>query len=614
MGKPFDHLDLSCIPVDPLVLYNVLAQCLSFPEITSVDEIVSRCFPSVLSENFRDEYLLREVLRKYPGFDLGIDTRAVALEAFLADEAINANTNDRLQTYDVENPHVRQVLSLAARKAVTVLGAFRADWLLEGARFGPGATTRLGGESVNVSQKLSGTPHVTSSAYDLAELILRVTPQWESRLGLDTGEDAYVPSGDYSDLREGPKLLIRELDKLTTVSKNAVTDRTIGIAPCMNIYLQLGVGYHMRKRMYPWGINLNDQTINQRRALEGSITGRIATLDIKSASNSVTRGLVWQFLGNHSHDAKYFDPTWYEVMDRLRTQGCWIDGKAHEYELFSAMGNGFTFELESLIFWSLARATCAILTLPEDVTIYGDDITIPVEAVPLFTEVLAYVGFRLNSDKSFSTTDGPLFRESCGRHYLDGKDVTPFYVDARLDTPDQIILLANNIVRWSLQSDGTLDGRLLPLWSFVVSHLSKDFLKIGIPFSMDANDGLILPFDKVHPSIAYLGNPVIGNSPRPPKSQLAMGYRIKTVVWESRETRPSGHVGLVSWLYNAEKRRFSAPHEEPDHYLKIKRERAPSPKVYGCIPCHYVESLRVPRHESPSPRIVQEQRDRKSVV
>lgn len=608
MGKSIDHLDLSCVPVQPMVLYNVLARCLSFPETADVDGVVSRSFPSVRSENFRDEYLLKEVLRKYPGFDLGIDTQAVALEAFRADEAINAETNDRLQTYDVENPHVRQVLSLAARKAVTVLGAFRADWLLEGARFGPGATTRLGGETVNVSQKLSGTPHVSSSAYSLAESVLKVTPQWESRLGLDISEDAYVPSGDYSELRQGPKLLIRELDKLTTVPKNAVTDRTIGIAPCMNIYLQLGVGYHMRKRMYPWGINLNDQTINQRRALEGSITGRIATLDIKSASNSVTRGLVWHLLGNHSLDARYFDPTWYKVMDRLRTQGCCIDGKVHEYELFSAMGNGFTFELESLIFWSLACATCSILTLPEDVTVYGDDITIPVEAVPLFTEVLAFVGFRLNSDKSFSSTEGPLFRESCGRHYLDGKDVTPFYVDARLDTPDQIILLANNIVRWSLQSDGTLDGRLLPLWSFVVSHLSKDYLKIGIPYSMDANDGLILPFDKVHPSIAYLGNPVIGTSLRPPRSQLAIGYRIKTVVWESRETRPSGHVGLVSWLYNAEKRRFSAPQQESDYYLKIRRPNVPRPKVSGCIPYLFAESLREPRHESHSPRFVQEQK------
>ncbi|DAD52295.1 TPA_asm: RNA-directed RNA polymerase [ssRNA phage SRR6960799_12] len=608
MGKRFDHLDLSCIPVDPLVLFNLLADCLLLRGADAVGEITSRDFPSVSSENFRDEYLLKEVLRKFPGFDLGINTRAVALEAFLADETINAETNDRLQDYDVENPHVRQIMTLAARKAVTVLGAFRKDWLLDGVRFGPGATTRLGGETVNVMQKLSGTPHVTLSAYSLADAFLKATPQWGSRLGLRVDEDAYVPSGDYSDLRTGPKLLIRELDKLTTVSKNAVTDRTIGIGPCMNIYLQLGVGYAMRKRMYPWGINLSDQTINQRRAREGSITGRIATLDIKSASNSVTRGLVWHMLGNHSHDARNFDPTWFEVMNKLRTQGCWIDGKVHEYELFSAMGNGFTFELESLIFWSLACATCAILALPEDVAVYGDDITMPVEAVPLFTEVLAFAGFRLNSDKSFSTTEGPLFRESCGRHYLDGKDVTPFYIDAGLDTPDQIMLLANNIVRWCKQDDGTLDGRLLPLWSFVVNHLSSDLQKIGIPFSEDANDGLILPFDAVRPSIAYLGNPVIGTTMRPPRGQLAVGYRIKTISWESRETKPTGHVGLVCWLYNAEKRRFSAPREEEDPFLKIKRNGAPRPKVAGCIPSLIVENLRMPRHESPSPSFTQVQK------
>ena len=583
MSKRHNLSDLSCTPVDPITLFQKLAEALEIEADAKPEEIVKRPFPSVTSPSFRDEYLLKEVLRKYPSFSLGIDTQIAALTSFWADEAVNAETNDRLSSYDVENPHVRQVISLASRKAMTVLGKFRSDWYLEGVRFGPGATTRLSGKSATVKEKLSGTPHVSKSAFNLANAVVNACPQWAARLGLATCEDAYVPSGDYSDLRM-KKFVLSELDKLTTVPKSAVTDRTIGIAPCMNISLQLGVGYHMRKRMFPWGINLNDQSINQRRAREGSVTGRLATLDIKSASNSVTKGLVWHIVGNHSHAAKYFDPTWYRVLEITRTQGCWINGKAHEYELFSAMGNGFTFELESLIFWSLACATCETLALPLDCTVYGDDIILPVEAVDLFTEVLGFCGFRLNAEKSFSSTEGPLFRESCGSHYLDGRDVTPFYVDATLDTVDQVLLLANNIVRWSRIGSWGLDGRMFSVWKWVTSHLSKDLLKFGIPFSQDANDGLILPFDQARPSTAYLGNAPIKGQALAPRGELFMGYRVKTVGYECRETSIAGQLGLTCWLYSAEKRRFQPP-SAPDIPLeKLPYLRESGQRLPGCIP------------------------------
>lgn len=580
-----DDFDLRCVPVDPTELFQRLSHALGIiPENTDANAIVSRPFPDVAAENFRDLYLLKEVLRKYQGFILGIDTHKKALESFQADEALNAITNARLSDHDTQNAYVRQIFSSASRKAMVVLGEFRSDWLLDGTRFGPGATTRLGGKSATIKEKLSGIPHVSMSAFHLADAFMRSTPQWRARVGLSPLEDAYVPCGDYSSIVADVPFVIRDLDTFMTVPKNAVTDRTIGVGPCMNVALQLGVGYHMRKRLYPWGINLNDQSINQRRAREGSITGRLATLDIKSASNSVTCGLVWHFLGNHSHEARYFDPTWYEVLNKLRTQGCLIDGVPHEYELFSAMGCGFTFELQSLIFWSLACATCELLALPEDCTVYGDDIILPVEAVPLFTEVLFYCGFRLNADKSFATTEGPLFRESCGSHFLDGRDVTPFYIDEALNTVDQILLLANNIVRWSRIGTWGLDGRLEPVWLWVVSHLSQDVRGFGIPYSTDANDGLILPFDQTHPSIAFLGNPVIKGTEKPCRSTLAIGYRVKTVAYETREVAPVGQVGLTCWLYLAEKRRFSPPTEPSICPSKLPYLWEPGVSGRGCVP------------------------------
>jgi len=108
----------------------------------------------------------------------------------------------------------------------------------------------------------------------------------------------------------------------------------------MNVALQLCLGACIRARLYHHGVNLNDQSINQSRAQQGSVCGHLATLDLKSASNSVTTGLVWRMLGNHSEHCA--DLTWYNLLNTLRVSQYELDGERHFYELFSAMGNGAT--------------------------------------------------------------------------------------------------------------------------------------------------------------------------------------------------------------------------------------------------------------------------------
>jgi len=89
------------------------------------------------------------------------------------------------------------------------------------------------------------------------------------------------------------------------------------------------------------------------------------------------------------------------------------------------MGNAFTFELETLIFHSLALAVCDHLGLSTtDVTTFGDDVILPKQGVDLFYRVLRTCGFIPNQEKSFS--DGP-FRESCGTDWLRGIDIRPYY-------------------------------------------------------------------------------------------------------------------------------------------------------------------------------------------
>jgi hypothetical protein len=557
-----------CTPVDPILLHSKLVSAL-FPNSGDVRHepavIVEGRFPDVSDPQFRDRYLLSEVLRKYPGFDLGIDTTQVAIDSFMEDERLNAATNSRLYSSYAEDPRVHQVLDLAGRKIAAVLGRFNWSWWRRGCRFGPGATTRLKAQEASIAGKLSGNPHCTGKALSLGKTLLSITPQWAYKIGIcpTSGE---IPVD------------VRDLDQFEVVPKNAKTGRTIGIQPDLNIYMQLGMGYAMRRKMARWGINLNDQSINQERARTASLKGDLATLDLKSASNSVTLGLVYRLLGNQSHHV--CDPTWYRMLEALRTDGALIDETPHTYSLFSSMGNGFTFELESLIFWGLSTATCEILAIPPDVTVYGDDLIVPTDSVELLHGVLTFTGFRLNDQKSFWSRTGHIFRESCGKHYLDGVDVSPFYVDEPLDNDVQIILCANNLLRWATDSMGYRDGRIRAVWMWLVAHLSPKGARTCIPFG-DANDGLIKSYDEAAPRCVY-------QKSSGQYARTLLGFSAQTVTFQHRMVIEEEEARYISWLYSKSYQRFKnaeptavVPAVEKPEILKVATSRQKSLRFKG---------------------------------
>jgi len=110
------------------------------------------------------------------------------------------------------------------------------------------------------------------------------------------------------------------------------------------------------------------------------------------------------------------------LLARARTSCVMLpDGSIMRQEKFSSMGNGFTFPLETLIFWGLAASCCENNS---DASVYGDDIVIPTDKYDLLVEVLQVCGFEVNVGKSYNTG---LFRESCGKDYFSGIDVRPTY-------------------------------------------------------------------------------------------------------------------------------------------------------------------------------------------
>jgi hypothetical protein len=267
----------------------------------------------------------------------------------------------------------------------------------------------------------------------------------------------------------------------------------------MNMYLQKGFGDFFRRRLKsiswkgagdkPVFVDLNNQVNNQRFAQSGSIDGSLATIDLSAASDSVSTNLVETLL----------PLAWFQALDLVRSEFVSADPKgdapAIRLEKFSSMGNGFTFELESLIFWALASA-CVDLCSDQRLAVYGDDIIVPSAVSGTLIALLNYCGFQTNSEKTF--VSGP-FRESCGKHYFRGVDVTPLLLDAPINNIGRKYWFANSIRRFAGRAlDGDLaDPRYLAPWSLVVNSIPTR-LRRWIPEGI-GDGGLIGTFSECVP-------------------------------------------------------------------------------------------------------------------
>jgi hypothetical protein len=203
------------------------------------------------------------------------------------------------------------------------------------------------------------------------------------------------------------------------------------------MYVQKGLGTAIRRRLRKVGIDLDDQTLNQNHAREGSISGDRATIDLSMASDTISYEIVRLLL----------PPDWLLALEQCRSPvGVLPSGDKVVYRKFSSMGNGYTFELESLIFWAL---TWAVTFLHDGdmslIGVYGDDLIVDTNVVQPLTDVLSYCGFTTNVSKTH--IDGP-FRESCGKHYFNGIDVTPFFVKKPVDNLSELFKFHNRLYRW----------------------------------------------------------------------------------------------------------------------------------------------------------------------
>jgi hypothetical protein len=347
--------------------------------------------------------------------------KMAAIQKWKTTEKRNALTNARLRGMDRGYNILPRVtfytfLGFAQRLISDILGPLD-DQIVLGSMSGGASTSRRRTES-HPAQKYVGQADVTRDANPYVDLIHRMS-------GL------YRQYGSFYNLREVEGAV------LFTVPKKSDIDRCACKEPDINMYLQKGVGSHIRSRLRRFGVNLNDQSVNRRLARIGSIDGSLATLDLSSASDTITISCVEALLPRD----------WFLYLNDIRSHHVVVEDTIVTTEMFSSMGNGFTFELQSLLFYVLMRTTSYFEGISGVISVYGDDLIIPTGMYDSATWVLREFGFLINPDKSFAS--GP-FRESCGGHYLNGDDVTPFYLKRPATRLTDVIRVANQLRRWAM--------------------------------------------------------------------------------------------------------------------------------------------------------------------
>lgn len=396
------------------------------------------------------DYLKEQFLSKFIGPDTAPASvrKERAIAKWLAVEERNAAKNQELMLMEEEYNILPRV---TASKFFAVCQSMIADILSDRApiealigQFSGGATTSRKRTESQPASKYLGRADITSAALPWFVLVMSMCPGWAS----------------YAQSIGGLVPTLVPGNKMFTVPKNTEIDRVAAKEPDLNMFLQKGVGDFIRQRLRLTGINLNDQSRNQRLAREGSITGSLATLDLSSASDSVTTALV----------VKMVPVAWASLLLDLRSPVTEIDGNEHSNEMISSMGNGFTFELESLLFLVLARATAYVTGVSGVISVYGDDIIVPSDLYVDLTWVLNVCGFSVNPEKSFHTGS---FRESCGGHYDAGIDITPFYLRKPITHLIDLIQIANAIRRWSEDGGSVLAPWLEPLWQEIKLAIPK---------------------------------------------------------------------------------------------------------------------------------------------
>jgi hypothetical protein len=402
------------------------------------------------------------------------------------DAALNLflEVNERCRLWSLDTSRMTEVDAIVVGEAKKFLHRFfypefeQVNCILspssisDGFGFGPGAS--IGSSSTDFVSKV-GTSSMSATnpgLYMLYAQAISNDPIW-------------------SDV-ESVRLVKRGVDivrgsRLSFVPKSVKISRTICTEPLLNMLFQKGIEAVLVKQLRKVvGIDFSKQQHKNRLLAQlGSKTGRFGTIDLSSASDSMSLGLVEEFFPR-------------QVVSWLKMTRSEVtvlpDGTEVTLHMVSSMGNAFTFPLQTLFFTSLVYGVYKAYDMFFDrpyghslgsFAVYGDDIIVHREAYDLLCRTLVLCGFRVNADKSFN--EG-FFRESCGGDYYHGQNVRGVYIRTLKHVHDNYSAI-NRLNVWSAEM-----GVLLPE---TIQYLLKGCRILPVPLDEMDVAGIKIPLRSV---------------------------------------------------------------------------------------------------------------------
>lgn len=199
--------------------------------------------------------------------------------------------------------------------------------------------------------------------------------------------------------------------RVTTVPKNLETDRVIECEALCNMIVQRCIACCIKHLIRDeFGIDLDNSQVLHKLLLSDLNN---VTIDLRNASNSVFLAVCEWFMSGSTKKSK--------LLTHLIAARCGTvvlpDGERYKLNMLSPMGNGFTFEVMTLILLVITRHFDTFSH------VFGDDIIVDRDVADDVIRLLSIIGFHTNDSKTFLTGN---FRESCGGFAYNGVYLTSF--------------------------------------------------------------------------------------------------------------------------------------------------------------------------------------------
>jgi len=395
---------LSCLIQDahssvPDVILSRMRVVLQKGDLSGLREVIIPDAYEASPYCFKWSAQLRDLLKKFRFSD----------DMYTRDE-LEELTIGKFMAVQTANPSTRpdsEIISSVLRKARgicrEILGKYDAARHIELCRFGSRAAKGVSLRNAALDKRLG---LLTGSVDHIAWFQNHVLPE-DNLLRLAIREAREI-------IRPGLVSVCSSLD-LQCVPKSYKSLRTIMPNSGIGNFYTNGLGDLIVERLDEYGLKIGlMQEKHKRYARLASITRRIVTADLSAASDSFTTWLVNSVVPRE----------WFQVLKLGRIPDVTLeDGSTQRLTSFMGMGIGYTFPLQTLIFYSLIKAIGAHLGVAGIYSVYGDDLVYPRKIHRYVKAIFPRLGFNLNGDKTHVTTS---FRESCGGDFFDGVDVRPF--------------------------------------------------------------------------------------------------------------------------------------------------------------------------------------------